>query len=321
MTRALRTAAAALACAAAACGPRPVGTAPGSSPPPVAQSAAPPKADSISAVERARVGTLRVLAARGVAELRWREGDDDHFEQGDADLRWCLGRGAAVSVSKLGERLAWFGSDGTRWWQFALRSDPSTLRWGTLAPAEPAVRPVPDEAMGPPSPGDGPDLGAAVPGSEDSSAAWRDLAAALSSPRLLGLQPLVARAGAVTELRDGLVWMDAEPAGRAAMKAAFDPATLRLREVVATAPGGAFVRTRFEDEMSVETVGAAPGAWPRIARRIRVETGGVPGEAGGSLLVSIDSARADPEAADRPFLYDLGALTERFKPAQVSEAK
>lgn len=282
---------------------------------------APPSAESISAAERARVGTLRVLAARGVAELRWRDGDDDHFEQGDADFRWCLGRGAAVSVSKLGERYAWFGTDGTRWWQFALRSDPSTLRWGTLAHAEPGVRPETDDSTGASTPAVEPDAGAAASDAEKASKAWRDLGPALSSPRLLGLQPLVARAGAATEVRDGLLWVEAEPAGRAKMMAAFDPVTLRLREVVATVPGGAFVRTRFEDEVLVETEGAAQGAWPRIARRIRVETGGVPGEAGGSILVSIDSVRADAEAAGRPFLYDLAALTERLKPAQVTEVK
>ena len=66
-----------------------------------------PDRDRVRTAEEARVGALRVLRARGVAEVRWRDASGDHFEQGDADLRWCDGRGIAVSVSKLGEPFSW----------------------------------------------------------------------------------------------------------------------------------------------------------------------------------------------------------------------
>lgn len=260
-------------------------------------AAAEPTADAVAAAEQARVGGLRVLAARGVTELRWRDGSGEHFEQGDADLRWCDGRGYAVSVSKLGDRYAWIGSDGTRWWQFSLKARPTSLAWGALAPA----------------------AGRDAPAGEGE--ALRELAAGAPSPVLLGLRPLVPRAGAAIEVRGGLLWVDIASSGASRMEAAFDPKTLAPVRVRVAAPGGAALEASFEGSLPVETDGVAQGAWPRIPRRVRVEASGNPRAATVALLLSIDSARADADAADRPLLYDLDALRSRFVPEAVEEAR
>ena len=76
---------------------------------------------------------------------------------------------------------------------------------------------------------------------------------------------------------------------------------------------GAAIEAVFDGFVSVETAGVATGAWPRIPRRVRVAA------AGTSIVVAIDVARADAEAADRGQLYDLGALRARFAPEAVEE--
>jgi hypothetical protein len=273
--RGLAAPAAVLAAALAACtqGPAPLPDA-GSG-----QSAAPaplllPDASAVAASERARVGALRVLHARGVAEARWRDAEGEHFDQGDADLRWSAARGIAVGISKLGERYAWVGSDGRRWWRFEPKATPSRLVTGS-----------------------GPD----------------DPSSGVPSARVVGLLPLEPAAGAVAELRDGSAWFAIAPAGAARAEAAFDPATLEPRAVRLVARDGSAIEAVFDGFLAVETAGAAPGAWPRIPRRVRVAA------AGTSIVVALDVARADAEAADRAQLYDLDALRTRFAPQAVEE--
>jgi hypothetical protein len=260
--------------------------------------------EAIASSERARAGELRVLVARGVTELRWRDESGDRFEQGDADLRWCAGRGFAVSISKLGDRYAWVGSDGRRWWQFFLKAEPSTLRWGTLAPAAVA-------AGGP----------AAEEGGGGADESLRSLAGGTPSPVLLGLRPLVPRADAAPEVRGELLWIECEPEGRARVEAAFDPKSLAPLRVRMSVPGGATVLSNFDGMLPVETLGTAQGAWPRMPRRVRIEASGVKQASSIALLLSLESARADADAADRPLLYDLDALRERFAPQDVKELR
>lgn len=236
-----------------------------------------PVAAVIADAERARVGALALLHARGVAELRWSDSAGDHFEQGDADVRWLRGTGIAVSVSKLGDRHAWIGSDGTNWWRFEPRAEPSRLVWGRI---------------------DGGSVSGGTP-----------------SPRALGLAPLLPRDGARPELRGGVVWVELEPEGSSRMEAGFDRRSLVPLEVRTIGSDGREIHVAFEGFLSVETPGTAEGAWPRIPRRTRATVAGTDS----SLVVAVDSARADAAAADRPALYDLEALRARFAPALVEE--
>jgi hypothetical protein len=251
--------------------------------------AAAPTVEAITASEQARVGTLRFLHARGIAELRWTDEQGSHFEQGDADIRWCAGRGVAASISKFGDRHAWLGSDGTRWWRFELKTAPSRLVWGMIAASAPTQ-------------------------------AARE--AQVANPRFLGIAPLIPRAGAVVEVRDGLAWVELEHAGGEAVagvrvEAGFAISTLEPRSVRAQWNAGDSSRVDFGELMLVETAGVAQGAWPRIPRRlVAVREGGVT-----ALSIAIDSARADAEAADRPTLYDMDGLRARFTPEMMEEAK
>lgn len=256
--------------------------------PPAGPGAPPaPDAAAILRAEEARAGALRWVHARGVAELRWRDAAGDHFEQGDLDLRWCAGRGIAASISKFGDRHAWIGSDGVRWWRFAPKARPSTLDVGVIEGAPGAGRSVPDECA--------------------------------VTPALLGLAPLRPRAGAEARVEDALAWVELDPAGLPPVaggrfEAAFDPASLEPRAVrMLDAAGRVEWRIAYGEVRSIEVAGSAPGAWPRIPRRMEA----VRGEGGGSLLLAIGSVALDRDSVDRPALYDLEALRERFAPEAV----
>lgn len=255
--------------------------------PPAAPGPSPPAAEAILAAEESRAGSLAWVHARGVAELRWRDASGDHFEQGDLDLRWCAGRGIAASISKFGDRHAWIGSDGVRWWRFAPKARPSTLDVGVLQSTPGAERSVPDECA--------------------------------VTPALLGLAPLRPRAGARAAVDGTLAWVELDPAGLpptegGRFEAGFDVATLEPRSVRLLDAAGALAwRVAYADVRSVEVPGAAPGAWPRAPRRIEATRG----EGGASLLLALGSVSVDREAVDRPPLYDLEALRERFAPESV----
>jgi len=246
-----------------------------------------PDASAIAERERTRVGNLRHLWAKGVAELRWKDASGDHFEQGDLDLRWCAGRGLAASVSKFGDRHAWIGSDGVRWWRFSPKATPPALDVGEVAP----------------SPG----------------RAWSQVDACSSHPALLGIAPLVPAEGAAAEVRDGLAWIELSAAALPRregerFEAAFDVTSLEPRRCrLVDAYGTEQWSVEFVDLASVEQAGQAPGAWSRVPRRIVARRG----DGSGSLLLVLDVRVADAAAVDRPELYDLEALRARFAPEQV----
>ena len=271
----------------AACAPRAVES-PTASIPPASAPAAGPASDAVAAGERARVGSLRFLHAKGVAEIRWKDDDGNHFEQGDADVRWAATRGCAASISKFGDRYALLGTDGRRWWSIFPKAKPSRMEWGAIG------------------------TGAASQGANDALAA---------NPRYMGLLPLLPAAGAAAEMEDGLAWFtladDAASSVGILARAGFDPATLVPRAVRLRWPDGSAARVEFGEMMPVETAGAAQGAWPRIPRRIAGSHEG----RGVMLSIALDSARADAEAVDRPGLYDMDALRARFAPEQVEESK
>lgn len=245
-----------------------------------------PTAERIARSEASRAGALRFLHARGVAELRWRDAQGAHFDQGDLDLRWADGRGLAASISKFGDRLAWIGSDGAHWWRFELKSTPTRLVFGSLR------------------------------GGIDRP---RSLDALAAAPAFLGLRPLVPLEGARVVLREGLAWVEVSiggPGGDRA-EAGFDPASFAPRALVLRLEDGAEVRAEFGELVAVRTDGVGEGAWPRVPRQVTARRDAD----GPSLSIAIDGAAADPAAADRPALYDLGELRARLAPETVEEAK
>ena len=231
--------------------------------PPAADSTlAVPDAAAIAARERGRVGGLTHLWAKGVAELRWTDDAGDHFEQGDLDLRWCAGRGLAASVSKFGDRHAWIGSDGVRWWRFSPKATPPALDVGEVAPS---------------------------PGRD-----WSQVDACSSQPALLGIAPLVPADGAVPEVRDGLAWIELSAVALPRregerFEAAFDASTLEPRRCrLVDALGTERWSVEFVDFASVEQAGRrrAPGRACRAASS--------PGAAMAPAACSSCSTRASP---------------------------
>lgn len=245
---------------------------------------APPAAAAIAASERARVGTLAALHARGVAEVRTTDEKGKHFDQGDIDLRWMPQRGFAASITKFGDRWAWIGSDRTSWWAFELKEDPVTLRTGRL-----------DRARA------------------GTSAAM---------PWLMALLPLVPDPDSEIQLRDGravariLTEGATFPAGTT-VEAEFDARTLAPLAVRVRRGSEVVCESALSEIGSVETMGSAPGAWPRIPRRVRAHAPSQ-GE-GNEIALFFETVRGDREAADKPGLYDLAQLRARFAPGRVEE--
>ena len=247
-----------------------------------APSVAPPAAGAIADAERARVGGLACLHAKGVAELRSRDASGDHFDQGDVDFRWMPGRGVAASISKFGDRWSWIGSDGVRWWAFELKAEPVALRWGRLDGARAGM------------------VGAL--------------------PSLMALRPLVPAPGAEPRLVDGgvrvAVGADGAviPAG-AVLEADFDPATLRPRAVRVRRGDAVECEAALSEFGAVEVMGTPPGARPSIPLRVRVRGAG--DRAGTEIAIFLSGPRAAREAADLPALYDLDGLRAKFEPGRV----
>lgn len=244
-------------------------------------------APALADAERRRVGGLTCLWARGIAEIRWVDASGDHFEQGDLDLRWSAGQGIAASVSKFGDRHAWIGSDGERWWRFAPKASPSTLDVGLVRPPAGADRSPVDECS--------------------------------VNPALLGMAPLLPAPESKVEVRDGLAWVDLDasvlPAGDGIrFDAGFDPVSLLPRRACMRLDSGEVLwSAEYHDFVSVEQAGTPPGAWPKLPRRVVARRG----SGGASLLLVLDRCSIDAEATDRPAMYDLQALRERFSPEVV----
>jgi hypothetical protein len=228
------------------------------------------------------VGGLVRLHARGVAELRRRTEQGETFDQGDLDLRWSRALGLAVSLSKLGDRWVWMGSDASRWWVFELKSEPSRLRTGPLHGSSASV--------------------------------------AMAFPWVLGLRPLQPRDGAPVERTEGGWRVVVEtprnelPVG-AELVAEFDARTLLVRATELRLAGGEVWRAQLDSWMSVESLGLAEGAWPRVPRRVDVRSGAKAEWT--AVRVSLDRADASEAATDRPGLYDLEKLRAQFAPEVV----
>ncbi len=82
---------------------------------------------TLAEAHNARIDRLGTLYARGVIELRWRDDDGKHVEQGDLDLWIALPHQTALNISKFGERLMWLGSDDRQSWLFDFRGDETVI--------------------------------------------------------------------------------------------------------------------------------------------------------------------------------------------------
>jgi len=86
-----------------------------------------PRYEVLAEAHNERVERLGMISARGVIELRWTDDDGSHYEQGELDLWIALPRRTALSISKLGHRFMWIGSDDRQTWLFDFRDGVTTL--------------------------------------------------------------------------------------------------------------------------------------------------------------------------------------------------
>jgi hypothetical protein len=91
-----------------------------------------PSAGQIIAAHNQRVGKLATTCSRGVIEVRWRDERGKHQHQGDLDFYRAPGDCTALSITKVGERLFWLGSNRDEFWLFDLSNrDDRVLYRGT----------------------------------------------------------------------------------------------------------------------------------------------------------------------------------------------
>lgn len=86
-----------------------------------------PSYAEIAAAHNLRVQRLSPMYGRGVLEVRWRDKDGRHFEQGDLDIWLDLPRKTALRVEKLGNVFLWLGSDEERFWLFDMLGEETVL--------------------------------------------------------------------------------------------------------------------------------------------------------------------------------------------------
>ena len=66
------------------------------------------------------------LVGSGVIEFKWEDEKGHHRKQGDFDF-WRSGDSISIRISKVGELIAWIGSDSKTSWMFDLTSDETIL--------------------------------------------------------------------------------------------------------------------------------------------------------------------------------------------------
>ncbi|MFO0873944.1 MAG: hypothetical protein U0575_08240, partial [Phycisphaerales bacterium] len=115
------------AIAATGCGPKPI------EPPPI-PAPGPSSSEPFGSVwnrameaQARRRNALRTLMATGQVELRWHDDDGSHFEFCRGELFLRLPDDTALSLTKVGERFLWLGSDESQRWLFDMRNRDATL--------------------------------------------------------------------------------------------------------------------------------------------------------------------------------------------------
>ena len=225
------------------------------------------------------------LWARMVVELRWKDKDGRHFEQGEGNLIAVLPDRVAMSIGKLGHTMMWLGGDHERYWFFDLREQESlyTGRHDQVERLDPDSVPVPIRPQ--------------------------DL------PRLLGLEaidPERLPSSPAVEWYDGKYLI--EPPGMRA-RLLIDPETARPARIDLFDPTG---RSRVVGRLSqwelMRLDGLPPGAFPRIATRLEISLVDKEGRAT-FYLSDLSDGEQGNRIKDKAF--DLTHLRSVFKPKRI----
>jgi len=260
---------------------------------------APPPKDAPSTRElveshNQRVSNLGTTYSQGVIEIHWTDDKGEHSHQGDLEFWQTDGNRTALSISKLGERLFWLGSNAEQYWLFDLsdrdrrvlylgRHDQPLERFGALG-----VKP-------------------------------------LALLDLLGLTSLDAGAlpGADQPARydsQRQAWVIEAPGRGGRMRLYFDMATLLPKRIEELDEAGAVVaEADLSREQRVAVPGVAIMARPQMPTKITIRRpqhqGGKAGEkedqVTGYADIFINQTTTD---APRPTAFDLDALRKAMRP-------
>jgi len=262
-----------------------------------------PSAAELLAAHAQELERLPALVSGGVIEVSWRDQAGNHFEQGDLDLRYRAPEELSLRLAKLGQTQFQAGCNRTLWWYYEGWSKPTRLVTGTrlrapgAAIADPRLPITIDEILAL--------LGLRAWGTADAepeadsegSGRWMVRIGAARSPLGLPTRLTFDRAQVAGDLGWSLVRIEA-----------------------LDAEGGPLVRSDLESHRRVEMRGAAPGAWPRIATRVRISVPARHGRDASTWLIELDRPSASAERI-APKLFDLEAVTASLRPQVIDDGK
>lgn len=252
---------------------------------------------ALLATHNANASALAEFESTGVVEIRRRDPSGaEQFDQCDIDVALATRGRGSVRLKKLSDTLAWIGSDGTRAWAFLPGEKPSR------AVVFEGVR---DDAFGRPEGVSGYDPWVLLtPESLRLLAGFAEVPPAYRLLRLPGadvLQPIVVR-------------YEVEWQATAALRASIRfGADRRVREVLLRGNDGTLVaRSELSEPVRARADNLAQGAWPTVARKMRVQAPRLEGSAEIFLGECFASIRRT-----KPHLFDFDEMLRRLRPEGV----
>ena len=248
-----------------------------------------------------RIEQLRRLYADGVVEIRWKDKNGNHYEQGNMELWLQLPRRTALRVEKLGEVRLWLGSDDQRYWLFDLTGDEKVLHTG-----------LHDEVV------------------QEETGALAVKPIALID--LMALTPLPASGTArnpvsVNYDRKLEAWVVQSTGGGGPLRIYFDRKTrLPVRVESLSKTGEVGLSSTLEKYKPIEAPGVSPLTAPRLAHTVRIastasktapESAAKAGQVSGEVSLFIDSVTSAVEQKQLDNVFNLDRLMQSMPPARI----
>lgn len=241
----------------------------------------------------ARLAGVERLWARAVVEMRWTEPDGKRrYEQGDGNLIARLPDDLALGIGKLGNTRLWLGANGARYWLLDLSGDQRVAYVGEANAGVSGVQA---------GPGAGP-----LPVRPDAIVG------------LLGIGRLDPADDAVAARVDGrivatlpAVMDEAQGAVRPARELGFDAEGRLDRITVIDREGQAILQVTLEQFKPMPLTGKAPGAWPDVARRMRLVVGPQTEEPA-RIDLNLEDLTDNPDKF-KDAQFDLGRLVDALQ--------
>lgn len=252
----------------------------------------PPAYQELASAHNKRIELLRTMYADGVIEIRWKDKNGNHYEQGNMELWLQLARRTALRVEKFSAVALWLGSDDERYWLFDKTNDQNILHVGRHEDR------LSDES------------GAFVV----KPLALLDLMALTALPDSGGSAPPVQYESKLD------AWAIETRGGGGPMRIYFDRMTRRPKRVESLGDDGRVAAfSTLEKYESVSREGTSPLAFPKIAYRIQIQTTRSAGGnlASGEATLFIDHATGDVDPEQLSKVFDLNVLIKSMKPERI----